>query len=250
MSTKGEYAVAPRSTRTERAPVTPYLRAQQEWDDRLGLLYAQGRMWKVTAVLSVISSGLLALVVGVMASKASVVPVVVGLDRERGEPVVIGSAHVAGVRPGPNEIRYFLTQLVQNVRTVPLDPVVMRRSWEQAYAYLTSEAATNMGEWARRPDSNVAQMGKRTVTVQPIAVVQVAQSDSYQARWHETVYDSGGRILEEYTMTGLFTVVRKEPTDEQTVWRNPLGLYVANFQWAKELAPERSEQAQRVSHES
>jgi type IV secretion system protein VirB5 len=214
------------------------------------MLYAHGRMWKVAAVLSAVSSALLAVVVGIMASKASVVPVVVGLDRERGEPVVIGPVQAAQFMPGPNEVRFFLTQLVQNVRAVPLDPVVMRRSWEQAYAYLTSDAATQMSEWARRPDSNVSQVGKRTITVQPIAIVQVAHSDSYQARWLETVYDSTGRVLEEYAMTGIFTVVRKEPATEQSVWMNPLGLYVSSFQWSRDLAPDRNEQAQRVSHES
>ncbi len=250
MSTKGELLSAPLSMKPQAGPATPYLRARQEWDDRLGGLYQQSCMWRGATFVSSSAAAVLAGALFIMVNKASVVPVIVGLDRERGEPVVIGPAAPGQFRPGPTEVRYFLTQLVNNVRGVPLDPVVMRKSWEHAYAYLTSDAATLMGEWARKPESNVSQIGKRTVTVQPIAITQVANSESYQARWQETVYDNGGRVLDEYTMTGLFTVVRKDPTGEEVLWMNPLGLYVSNFQWSRELTPERNVYAQRALHES
>ena len=230
-------------------PVTPYMRARQEWDDRLGTLYSQTKLWRSAALISSAIGLVLAVSMGVLAQRATVVPVVVGLDRERGEPVVIGPVGPMQFRAGPTEIKYFLTQLIHNVRSVPLDPVVMRRNWESAYAYLTLDASTLMGEWARKPESHVAQIGKKTVTVQPVAITQVANSESYQARWEETVYDYSGRLVDQYTMTGVFTVARKDPTEEKSLLMNPLGLFVTNFQWTRELPTQSASLTQRAAYE-
>jgi type IV secretory pathway TrbF-like protein len=39
-----------------------------------------------------------------------------------------------------------LGQFLQNIRNIPLDPVVFRQNWDKSYAYLTPEAANKMNQ--------------------------------------------------------------------------------------------------------
>ena len=215
---------------------TPFYRAKQEWDERIGSSVVQARNWRLAFFCSAVLSVLLASGLILEAKRRQVIPIVVGVDKDRGEPVVIGRVGDDFYKPRIQEIKYFLSQFVVGVRGVPSDPVLIKQTWLKAYKFLRPSAANMLNDLTNNdPNSPLKKIGDETVTVKPISVVQVSDTNSYQARWEETIYSKQGSVKERCLMTGIFTLELDPPQTEDILQVNPLGLYITNFQWNKEL---------------
>jgi len=231
-----EFLSEPLNVKPLQAPITPFLRAQQEWDDRIGATVVRAKNWRVAFVISSLTTLTLSLALIQQTAQSRVIPVVVGLDKERGEAVVLGRVTEGAFLPSVLEIKFFITHFINLVRNVPSDPVLIRQSWLKAYLFLRREAANQLNDITNKDESSpLKKIGAQTVTVQPVSVVQVAGSSSYQARWQETVYDDHGNQIENYIMNGVFTIELEPPRDEKILNENPLGLYIRSFQWNKEI---------------
>ena len=217
-------------------PVTPYLRAQQEWDDRIGAIVVQARNWRLGCILSSAASILLSAFVLVQANQNRVIPIVVGVDKERGEPIVVAKVPELAYEPELQEIKFFISQFITLVRSVPSDQVLIKQNWLRAYLFLRQNAANLLNDMTNKDEgSPLKKIGEQTVIVQLVSVVQVAGSLSYQARWEETVYGQHGAMVDHYVMNGVFTIETEPPKTEAVLNQNPLGMYIKSFQWNREL---------------
>ncbi len=215
---------------------TPYLKARQAWDERMGDAIIRAKNWRLAFFAQALLSCILAGAIIVQITQRRVIPVLVGLDKERGEPTVLGPVKESNYTPGPVELKYFLSQFIRFVRSVPADQVVIKQNWLRAYAFLRKDAAGLLNEQTNNnPDSPLKKIGKFVVNVQPLSIVAIPATDSYQVRWKETVYSAQGMKTDEYTMLGTFSVELDPPKDEQTLHENPLGLFIRTFQWNREL---------------
>ena len=231
-----EFINPPISFRPNEPVETPYLRAKEEWDRRIGTTVVQAKNWRLgffsCALLALIMTGLNAY----QLTQRKVVPFIVSVNPESGEAAVIGKALEINYTPKEQEIKYFLSQFIQNVRSVPSDPVVIKRNWLTAYLFLRKQAANLLNEMTNSSeDSPAKKIGEQTIMVKPISVVRVGDSNSFQARWKESRFSKNGAPIEEYTMAGVFSVEVETPGDEQTLTANPLGIFITNFQWNREL---------------
>ena len=113
-------------------PETPYQRAGQVWDDRIGSARVQARNWRLMAFgtlsLSTAMSGALIW----QSLQSRVTPYVIEVDRLGAARAVTEAA--AGYRPTDPQIAWHLAKFIENVRGVSLDPVLMRRDWLSAQA--------------------------------------------------------------------------------------------------------------------
>ena len=226
----------PVSMKPSTVPETPFMRAKQEWDHRMGATVVQAKNWRLAFFSLALLTLVLSLSLLAQVRQAKVIPVLVGIERERGEPVVLGAAAEKQYQLGALEIKYFLSQFIRYVRSIPLDPVVVKQNWLKAYAYLRRDAAGLLNEMTNsEAQSPLKQIGKVVVSVQPLSVVQVPETNSYQLRWRETAYSSSGQKLDEYTMLGTFLIEIDPPQDEKTLQENPLGIFIRSFQWNREL---------------
>lgn len=233
---KNEFLNTPENYKPEGFPKTPYMMARQEWDNRIGATVIQAKNWRLAFFSSAITALVLLGLLTYHISQSKVIPVIVGLDRERGEPIVIGRAEEQIYEPQLQEIKYFLSNFITLVRSVPADSVLIKQNWLKAYEFLRPQAANALNDEANRDEkSPLKRIGQETLTVQPLSIIQVADGKSYQARWEETVYDSRGSVKERYIMNGIFTAEAEPPKDEKTLNVNPLGIFITNFQWNKEL---------------
>lgn len=234
-----EYLNAPQSMKPDTAAETPYLRARQEWDERMGLTLIHAKNWRLAFFcLSALS---LILTVGFIALslQRKVDTFVVGIDPTRGEATVLGRADTFTYAPQGTEIRYFLSELIKLVRSISSDPVILKSNWLKAYKFLTPEAAMMLNETtAKEMEELVKRVGDRTVVVQPIAITAVPNTMSYQARWKETVFGRRGEMTEEYIMNGIFSVTIAPPTSEGELRENPLGIFIKSFEWSREINAE------------
>lgn len=215
---------------TTPQPETPYQRAGQVWDERIGSARVQARNWRLMAFAGLflsagLSSGLLW-----QSMQSRVVPYVVEVDR-LGEPRALAPAE-AEYQPTDPQVAWHLSRFVSNIRSVSLDPVLMRANWLSAYDFATERGAIFLGEYARTADP-FAQVGTRTVSVQVTSVVR-ASDRSFQVKWTESVYERGSLASTSH-WTAILTIVMRAPDSAETLRRNPLGLYVDAVDWSREL---------------
>ena len=212
------------------APVTPYQKAAQVWDERLGSARVQARNWRLACLGALAIAGVLAAGFWHMASRSSVVPYVVEVDA-LGAVRAVGPALEAH-HPNDGQIAYHLAEFVEHVRAVPIDPVVLRKNWLRAYAFVTSRAATRLSDYARTAEP-FRDVGVRTVTVEMTSAVRSSET-SFELRWREDESLRGG-AAETSRHTALLSYVVQPPADAAALRANPLGIYITDFHWSRDL---------------
>ena len=210
-------------------PVTPYQRAAQAWDDRIGSARVQAANWRLAALGSIGLAFVLACGLVWRSTQSFVTPYVVELTTD-GAVRAVGPAE-GHYEPTDAQIAFHLADFVTNTRSVSIDPVVVRQNWMKAYAYATDRAAATLNDYARDNDP-FADIGHRSVSVDVTSVVR-SSDDSFTVRWRETVYRNGAETVQSHH-TGVFSVVINPPRDVETLRTNPLGLYVHGLNWSKD----------------
>jgi type IV secretory pathway TrbF-like protein len=211
-------------------PETPYQRAGQVWDDRIGSARVQARNWRygffgVLGLSLTLSGGIV-----VLATRGSVTPWVVQVDR-LGQADAVAPA-VAVYHPTDPQIAWHLARFVEDVRSVPADPVVLRHNWLEAYQYVTDKGAVALSDYARNHDP-FGQVGKAQVSVEIGSVVR-ASDDSFRVGWTERRYLDGTLQTTE-RWSAILTIRLQTPTDADRLKQNPLGVYIHALNWSKEL---------------
>ena len=212
------------------APETPYHRAAQVWDDRIGSARVQARNWRLMAF------GCLALAIGLsggviwQAGRSTITPYVIEVDT-LGDVRAVGPA-VQAYDPTDAQIAYHLARFVENVRSLSADPIVVRQNWLRAYDYAASRAASTLNDYARQNDP-FSQVGSKTVTVEVTSIVR-ASDDSFEVRWREETFENGA-LAGTARYTGVLSVVLQQPRTEEALRKNPLGIYVHALNWGRDL---------------
>ena len=213
-------------------PVTPYQKAALVWDERIGSARVQAKNWRLMAF------GCLALSFGLAAglvwqsAQSRVTPYVVEVDKLGGVQAV-GPA-IRPYQPTDAEIAYHLARFITDVRSLPIDPIVVRRNWFEAYDYATARAASVLNEYARENDP-FKSVGKKSVTADVTSVVRASDS-SFQVKWTEQAFDQGTLTRTDH-YTAILSVIIQQPHDADTLRKNPLGIYVRGLNWSRDITP-------------
>lgn len=220
------------STRYGRTPEpeTPYQRAAQVWDDRIGSARVQARNWRLMAFGSLFLSAGLAGALVLQSTSGTIVPWVVQVDR-LGQAQAIAPAD-AEYRPTDPQIAWHLARFIEQTRSIPADPIVLRQNWLRAYDYTTDRGAAALNDYARINDP-FAQVGRAQVAVEVSSVIR-ASPDSFRVAWIERRYVDGALAATE-RWTAILTIAIQTPRDAERLRKNPLGVYVHALNWSKEL---------------
>ena len=153
-------------------PVTPYQKAAQVWDERIGSARVQAHNWRLMALGSLALSLILAAILLWLGRSGTAVPYVIEID-PRGGARTVGPA-TETYRPSDAQIAFHLARFVENVRSLSIDPVVVRQSWLKAYDFVTDKAAVTLNEHARENDP-FAKVGRETIAVEVTSVVRASE---------------------------------------------------------------------------
>jgi type IV secretion system protein VirB5 len=211
-------------------PETPYQKAAQVWDERIGSTRVQAKNWRLMAFGSLILSAGLAGGLVWQSTHGAVVPWVVQIDK-LGEAQTIAPA-AADYTPSDPQVAWHLAHFIQMVRSLPADPVIVRQNWLQAYDFTTTAGAAALNEYARADDP-FAKLGKQQVAVDVSSVIR-ASPDSFRVAWVERRYRDGA-LTEATRWTAILTIAIQPPADADRLRKNPLGIFINAINWSKEL---------------
>ncbi|WP_121212499.1 conjugal transfer protein TrbF [Maricaulis maris] len=212
-------------------PVTPYQKAAQVWDERIGSARVQARNWRLMAFGSLLLSGGLSAALVWQSIQGTITPYVVEVDRLGAAQAVAPAA--ADFRPTDPQIAYHLSRFIENVRQVPADPIVLRQNWLHAYDFTTDRGALALNDYARVNDP-FAKVGDTQISVEVSSVIRASES-SFRIAWIERRY-ANGQLAATERWTAILTIVLQQPRDSERLRKNPLGIFVNAINWSRETA--------------
>src|SRR5438876_6819754 len=183
-------------------PVTPYQKAAQIWDERIGSARVQARNWRLMAFGCLLLSGGLAASLVWQSTQGTITPWVVQVDH-LGQAQAVAPADNS-YQPTDPQIAFHLARFIEDVRGLPADAIVLRQDWLRAYDFTTDRGASALNEYARANDP-FANLGKLQISVEVSSVIR-ASPTSFRVAWIQRVYENGSLSSTE-RWTAILTVV-------------------------------------------
>ncbi|NJM83516.1 MAG: conjugal transfer protein TrbF [Tabrizicola sp.] len=212
-------------------PETPYQKAAQVWDERIGSARVQARNWRYMAFGCLILAGGFASALVWQSARGTVVPWVVQVDN-LGQAQTVAPA-AADYRPTDPQIAWHLGRFIEQVRAIPADPIIVRQNWLRAYDWTTDRGVAALNDYARASDP-FSRVGRQQVSVEVSSVIR-ASPDSFRVAWIERHFENGQLATTE-RWTAILTIVVQTPRTAERLRVNPLGIYVNAINWSREMS--------------
>ncbi|MDH4989080.1 conjugal transfer protein TrbF [Aminobacter anthyllidis] len=212
-------------------PETPYQKAAQIWDERIGSARVQAKNWRYMAFGSLILSGAFATALVWQSTRGTVVPWVVQVDNLGQTQAVVPAS--ADYLPTDPQIAWHLARFIEQIRSISADPIIVRQNWLRAYDWTTDRGAAALNDYARTNDP-FTKVGKQQIAVEVSSVIR-ASPDSFRVAWTERHYESG-KLSTTQRWTAILTNVIQPPRDAERLRANPLGIYVNAINWSQEMS--------------
>lgn len=218
----------------------PYLAARRTWNDQSTANVANRQMWQLLGILALMIA--LAGVGGMIyiGSQSKFVPYVVEVDK-LGQAAAVAPAQRAAVAD-TRVIHATVASFIADVRMVSPDIALQRKAVFRVYSMLASnDAATakaNVWLNGSEDSSPFKRAENETVSIE-IASVIPQTPDTWQVDWIETTRDRQGVVKgQPFRMRALvtvYTVASTPHTTEEQIRNNPLGIYIRDFSWSKQV---------------
>jgi type IV secretion system protein TrbF len=211
--------------KTTVEPITPYMRAKQEWDDRIGQSRVQAHNWRGFAITLLLI--VLFLLVGLIISISKHETKIFVAEVSKEGRVVNVAPLTVPYAPSDAQKEYFLAQFIKMIKELPLDPVLAKQKLVNAYYFLTQTSAEKMNTYLRE-NNPLESLGKKTVTLE-ITDINPISKNSYEMNWIETSTDINGQSAGVQYFSSVFTIVEQPPRSQKEILINPLGIYIIDF---------------------
>ena len=216
------------------APLTPYQRARQEWDLRIGIARVQAKNWRLATIFSLLVSLLLVITLlvslGIRKDRLYIAEVT-----QEGKVINI-SPLLIKYQPTEAQKNYFLSHFIKLARGIPLDPVLARKNWIAAYTFLDNHSSEQLNKYLKE-NNPVALLGKKTISVQILDINPITPTTIY-VDWIETTAGTTeqqkGESSKSYS--GVFTTAIRQPRKQEEILNNPLGLFITDFNISPKVA--------------
>jgi type IV secretory pathway TrbF-like protein len=225
---------------TGQPVLSPFQRARQEWDDRIGAPVVRARNWRLATFGSTAVSLMLG---GALIYKTMFAPLDLWAIPTNEHGIVTGTAQRFAAHryePTRDQVAADIAQWIEWVRTRPADGVKLRADFEKSFVFMGDEAKRKLNEYNKKFDPFAAyntpnKMATKTVTMTFPKVLPM-EGSSYHATWTETVWERG-QARPPYTMTATFTATAKGQTNDALINLNPAGTTILDFDWRSDTVP-------------
>lgn len=213
--------------------LNPYVEARREWNERYGDYIQQAYNWRLMAILSGLAT--LVSVAGVtwIGAQSRVVPYVVEVDK-RGEVSSVSRADQP-IEVDPRIIKAYLARFVADWRTITVDRQAQKGAIDRVYAMLpkSSIALNKLNEYYRARNPFVVA-AKESVDVDITNLLPIS-GETWQVEWEEETRDERGEVKGVQKMKVSIIVGITPPSDESLIIVNPLGVYITDLNWSKQI---------------
>jgi type IV secretion system protein VirB5 len=199
-----------------------YERAWWEWQQRVRNAKQQRRYWRLAAILLMLAAVFLLIGLMMSASQHRQHVYIAQAVGQQQATRILPLNEPYQLTDGQN--KYFITHFLELIMTLPLDPVLIKTQWLEAFEYVQGRAHGQLAELAKRL-APLNEVGKITQTVDVQQVQQVTPG-SYEARWRQVTYDADGKVTSDKEFRGVFTLTHQQPQTLQQIMVNPLGLRI------------------------
>lgn len=211
----------------------PYLDARREWNERYGDYIQQAQQWRLAALISgaiaLVSSGGIAYI----GAQSKVVPYVVEVDKLGMASAVSPAEHTATA--DARIIRAYLARFITDWRTVSIDPVAQKGAIDRVYAMLPSGSSSlvklNEHFTANNP-FKIAATDRIAISITDMLKIS---DQTWQVEWQEVRRNLRGELTSNLRMKASITVGITPPTEERLILINPLGVYITDLNWSRQL---------------
>lgn len=210
---------------------TPYQRAGQVWDERMGLSLAHARNWRRLAFANLAIAAFLGAGWWAQAERATVKPFVVQVSDwgQTQRITAIGGRY----EPTEAQVGYTLAGWIRDVRSKSIDPIVIRQNWLRAYDLVTPKSAAFLNDWAQTHDP-FAEAGREAISIEVLNVVP-RTARTYDLQWRETRFVNGQQAGQA-RWRALITTKLQPPRTEAELMKNPLGLKIEDVSWTPDAS--------------
>lgn len=214
-----------------RTASNEYLSARREWLERYGDYLQSAHQWRLVAFGSLVVTAIAVAGMVYSAAQNHYIPYVVQVDR-LGVAVPAGRADVA-TRADTRIVRAQLARWISDVRSVYVDAAAQRSVIDEGYAMIsrTGSSFKALTDYFRE-NSPFERAEKETVTVEVHTVLPVA-GNTWRVEWSETTRGRNGEVQKVDEWQSSITVLISPPSDEVTILKNPLGIYIVEYSWTK-----------------
>lgn len=230
-------------SRRKDAPTSPFLDARNAFAAVSGANVASAHVWQAIALIGLLGWIGTTAFAFYQSQRSTMVPYVVALDR-LGTPLAVGAAQWAGNVP-QEALQSALAAWVADARLVTPDSFLQRKAVYNVYAYIgpNDPALQRINEFYGRGGEGADPFGRaarESVEIE-INTALPLTADTWQVDWTETVRDrQAGRAAISNRMRAtlqVYVTSHGRNTTEEQMRRNPFGIYIKDFSWAKQLDP-------------
>ncbi|MCT7910711.1 VirB8/TrbF family protein [Arcobacter lacus] len=214
----------------EQIEDNPYLNAKREWLERYGDLIKGKRNWQIVAFICLIIALISVIYIGHIGSQNKLIPYVIEVDK-LGNIQKVGTLKQGNLKV-ENVIKFSIQTFIYSWRTVWGDPETQKKFIFDAYKYLipNNEAYNHINSYYRK--NNPFEKAKENTVRVKITNLVPQSLDTWQVEWEEETLVNEVRISKEI-YRGLFTVIQIEPTTEEAILNNPLGIFITALNYSE-----------------
>jgi type IV secretion system protein VirB5 len=185
------------------------------------------RWWRGFVGIGILILFLVCLIFFIYAvSLQKTVPVLVNV-MPSGESQYLGEVRQSATVQVPEAaIQYQARKFITNLRSVSTDSQVLYNNIDECYSMVTSTYEPVMTRFLREA-SPFDLVGKVRRSIEIESILKIT-TNSYQVDWIESTIDPTGN-KKNARVRALITM-RVLPTTEQTIKKNPLGIYIENYE--------------------
>jgi type IV secretion system protein VirB5 len=212
---------------------TPYRRARQEWDARMGSALVHAKNWRLATFASMSAVFLATGGMIYLGALPKAVPHIIEVDR-LGAASYHGPVGQADYVPADAVITYHLRRFIEDTREISSDLAILKRNWLDAYTLLTPRGGRMLSAFVQKPENDPFRRAEdERVTVEVLSTVRVA-GDTWQVDWRESSWDKNGAPMgPPIVWRAMLRTLVQAPKTAEAMRANPIGLFIDELHWDK-----------------
>ncbi|EAJ5683696.1 conjugal transfer protein TrbF [Campylobacter lari] len=211
----------------------PYLNAKTEWLERYGDYITRARNWQIMAIGSLIISLVCILFLGYIGSQNKLIPYVIEVDK-LGNTAKVGIIQNIDLK-NPNVIKYSLNTFIYSWRSIWGNVETQRKFIFDAYSFVLPQSKAF--SYLNKEYQNNNPFEKATKENIRIKIKNIVPQniDTWQVEWEELTSNLNEEVIKRETYRGLFQIKQIIPNTEEQILKNPLGIFIDDFNFSKIL---------------